>query len=410
MLDQSFSLQELKRLLTKEDVARYRLWRPRDDHNLVISKISKNINSSNFTFPEFHEKCIKGKTIFSAPNIETILAIRKINYNIKAIYKVKQTSRDIIVNQVKSLLYEGCKFSVIRLDISSCYESIDRSEVLGWLERDSIVSYKTRMLLRQLFGIPQFSNGYGVPRGLALSATFSELFLRKLDRRIRSLDHVYFYSRYVDDMIIFSHKSPESAMHQLEVIIKEIGLTFNEDKTTKIECVSGKDKQNNTFKNFNFLGYNFKCREFLQVDNSWRDVNINISDSKIKKIKSRIINSFIDFSKNTDFFLLEKRLRFLCGNYPLKKDHNRNLFGGIYYNYKHLTEVDELKNLNIFLRKIIFARKGSLGKRLAGVLNDDQRKKLLRMNFLTGFNDRWSHQIKRDEISELRRCWRYEKN
>lgn len=410
MLDQSFSPQGLKRLLSKEDVARFRLWRSGDNHDQVMLEIAESINNPSFTFPTFHQKIMKGKTIFSASDATAMLAIRKIDRNIRAIYKVKQASRDVIINQVKSLLGEGCRFTVLRLDISSCYESVNREEVFGWLERDSIISYRTRSLLHQLFNCPQFLNRPGVPRGLAVSATFSELFLRKLDRKIRCLDHVYFYSRYVDDMIVFSHESSNNAMHELETIIQNVGLNFNPHKTRTMECISSKDKSNNTYKSFDFLGYNLKCREYLEKEGDWRDVKVSIATSKMRKMKSRIVHAFIDFSKSNDFFILEKRLKFLCGNYLLIKDKNRNLFGGIYYNYQHLTEVDELKSLDVFLRRIIFARRGSLGKKLARSLNEDQRKKLMRMSFSTGFNECWSHKIKRNEMTELRQCWRYEKN
>ena len=100
-----------------------------------------------------------------------------------------------------------------------------------------------------------------------------------------------------------------------------------------------------------------KCREYLEKEGDWRDVKVSIATSKMRKMKSRIVHAFIDFSKSNDFFILEKRLKFLCGNYLLIKDKNRNLFGGIYYNYQHLTEVDELKSLDVFLRRIIFARR-----------------------------------------------------
>ena len=59
-----------------------------------------------------------------------------------------------------------------------------------------------------------------------------------------------------------------------------------------------------------------------------------IADKKIKKIKNRIIRSLTQFVKTGDFALLENRLKFLTGNYSIKKREKTNdLKAGIYYNY-----------------------------------------------------------------------------
>lgn len=148
-----------------EDVARFRMWHPSDDRNAIMTGISTEINDPDFFFPAFQEKIMRGKTIYSAPDSTTMLALRKLDRNIRAIYKVKQANRDDMVNQVKSLLREGCSFTVLRLDIRSFYESIDRGKVLDWISRDSIVSYTSRVIMKKLFDAPQFINMSGLPRG-----------------------------------------------------------------------------------------------------------------------------------------------------------------------------------------------------------------------------------------------------
>lgn len=125
MLDQSFSVKCLKHILKKEDVKHFRLWNssdPEEDKDNKVSDISNKINSPSFCFPSFREKITKGKTIYSVPDATTLLLLRKLDRNIRAIYKVKQANRDEIIHQVKSLLKEGCFYSVLRLDISSYHE------------------------------------------------------------------------------------------------------------------------------------------------------------------------------------------------------------------------------------------------------------------------------------------------
>lgn len=412
MLDQSFSAHCLRRLLQKEDVAKFRLWRPSDDKDAILDSIATNINSPSFAFPPFHEKTTKNRIIYSAPDAKTILAIRKLDHNIRAIYKVKQADRNSIIHQVKSLLREGCDFSVFRFDISSFYESVDRKAVLSKIDRDSIVSYMSRRLLDQLFSIPQFTNMLGVPRGLAVSATLSELFMREFDRQIKILPQVYFYARYVDDIIIFAYGSIDEVKKEVEEACSNMKIKINPkpDKQKIITCSGDANKSNTKCCQFDFLGYKLQFREFLDKRNGWRDVVVRIAESKLRKIKTRIVHCFIAFTTDGDFGLLEKRLKFVCGNHILKKSNNGILYGGFYYNYQHLSSTEDLDDLNKFLRKLVFAQRGSIGIRISRILTFAQRRKLVRLNFRTAFEKRLTKNIPRLEMKEIQRCWQYEKN
>lgn len=414
MLDQSFSLKCLKHLLKKEDVKHFRLWNscdPDEEKDNKISAISDGINNPSFCFPTFREKITKGKVIYSAPDATVLLLLRKLDRNIRAIYKVKQANRDEIIHQVKSLLKEGCFYSVLRLDISSCYESVDRKAVLDKVVQDSILSYTSRNLLNQLFSTPQFNGQTGVPRGLSISATLNELFLRDLDRKIKNLPHVYYYARYVDDMIIFSCHEKVEVRRDVFEIITAFGLELNQHKEESIECYSSVNKNDDTFISFEFLGYYLHSQLYLKDSKKWRNVKVGIAEKKIKKIKSRIAHTFIDFIKNNQLNLLEKRLKFLCGNYLLIKGEESHLLGGIYYNYSHLTDdAGSLQELDHFFHKILFSRQGSLGNKLNLKLNNSQRKKLVRLSFQNGFKERWSHNIQPSEMRLIHRCWIYEKN
>jgi hypothetical protein len=415
MLDQAFSLKCLKHLLKKEDVKHFRLWNSSDsddDKDNVILGFSNIINSGAFNFPVFREKITKGKTIYSAPDATTLLLLRKLDRNMRAIYKVKQANRNEIIHQVKSLLKEGCFYSVLRLDISSCYESVDRKAILDKIDQNSILSYTSRNLLNQLFCIPQFKSQTGVPRGLSVSATLNELFLRDLDRKIKNLPHVYYYARYVDDIIIFSYHEAAKVKEDVFNIVTNFGLELNQHKERSIECYNGTIKKNSDlFKGFDFLGYFLQSQLYLKESGNWRKVKIGIAEIKIKKIKSRIVHAFIDFTKNNHLGLLEKRLKFLTGNYLLKKGEESHLLGGVYYNYSHLTDdAGSLQELDLFFQKVLFSRQGSLGKKLNLKLNNSQRKNLVKLSFYNGFKERWSHSIQPSEMRLLHRCWIYEKN
>ena len=65
-----------------------------------------------------------------AANLRQNLILRKIQKNIKTIYSVRQTDRNIIVKQMKTLLSENLEMWVVRLDVRHFYESINRNYIL----------------------------------------------------------------------------------------------------------------------------------------------------------------------------------------------------------------------------------------------------------------------------------------
>ena len=410
MLDQAFSARNLRRLLRKEDVAKFRMWRPGDDRDAVMNTIADEVNDSLFTFGPFREKRTGGKILYSAPDAPTMLILRKLDRNIRAIYGVKQANRDDMVHQVKSLMREGCAFTVLRLDIRSFYESIDRERVLSQIVRDSILSYTSRTLLRKLFEAPQLAGRRGVPRGLGVSATLAELYVRGLDRHICSLRHVYFYGRYVDDMVVFTHADPVVAEDDIQAALKPLSLKLHPDKRTILTCCATKNRGDRSFHGFDFLGYHTRCRRYLDDKRGWRDVEVRIAQKKVKKIKSRIAHALVDYVSTPDFPLLLRRMRFLAGNYTLRGTDGSGLCGGIYYNYHHITDHCDLDDLDGFFRRLVFARTGSIGRRLYPRLTDAQRRDLVRIGFKAAFAQRFTRRLPWGEMKELRRCWEYEKN
>ena len=330
MLDQGFSPRCLLKLVRREDVVRYRLWQHGDDRDAVMRSIADSVNAPNFVFPTFREKKMKGKTVCSAPDATTMLALRKLDRNMRSIYKVKQANRDDMVHQVKSLLQEGCTFTVLRLDIRSFYESVNSAKVLEQIAQDSMLSYTSRVLLRKLFETPQLSGQPGLPRGLGVSATLAELSARGPDRHIRSCRHIYFYGRYVDDIIVFTHATAADAEEDVRACVDRVGLALNPDKRAVVVCYGPvKPRGNNASDGFDFLGYHFETRRYLDKKGTWRNVCVRIAPSKVKKLKSRIVHALIDYTASRDFPLLLKRMRFLAGNYVLRGRAQGGLCGGL---------------------------------------------------------------------------------
>ena len=230
----------------------------------------------------------------------------------------------------------------------------------------------------------------GLPFGLNLSSTMSELYMRDFDKNIRGIDGIYYFARYVDDIIIFSYKDID-----IQKTIEKNGylhseLDFNQDKCETLLVNGGRNFS------LNFLGY-----KFSSIGNS--NLMISISDNKINKIKTRIIHSFLDFFKKNNFDLLEKRIRFLTSNYLIYKNEDRELKGGLAYNYNLINNYDVLKELDRFLLKTIFSKNGSFGKKNS--LTRTQKSKIKRYSFDFGFHKKVLYKFSRNEHSFIKRCW-----
>jgi len=355
----------------------------------TLLNIEKSIYNESFQFSDF--KIIDKYLNLLEMDIHELLVLRKLNNNIKRLYKIKQADRNSIIKQVQVLLTETSKeIYITRLDIRNFYSSIDRNKILKkLLENDYLLSYHSKYLLQKLFfDHGQISNHAGLPFGLNLSATLSELYMRDFDKNIRNIDGVYYYARYVDDIIVFSYKNIDIQKTINEKKYLHSELKFNQDKC-KTVLAHDRDFL------LDFLGYKFEYEN--------NSLSISISKNKINKIKSRIIHAFLDFFKRGDFTLLEKRIIFLTSNYIIYENENRKLKGGLSYNYNLINNYNVIQELDTFLVKTIFSKNGSFGKR--NCLTKEQKEKLKKYTFHFGFHQKVLYKFSRQEHSSIKRCW-----
>lgn len=204
MLDQNFTGKSLLRLTSIKDIIRFRLGRKRSDYLEKLDLVAKNIldKGCDFSSLAFYNK--KGKRVFKPQSLESVYSLRRVNKILGRIYKVKQADRDTITKQISSLISDTSYYTIIKGDIKSFYEAIPRDTVIAKVESNRILSYQNRRIIRQVFSCPAVSGTPGLPRGISISASLSELYIREFDRYVRALEGVYYYARYVDDFIIFA--------------------------------------------------------------------------------------------------------------------------------------------------------------------------------------------------------------
>lgn len=426
MLNQNFSPETLSKFLhSKRDNRKLIKQNQNSEIPKILTDISYSIDSPEFKFESISALETKSKKIIRLQQFKETLILRKLNDNLKRIYGVKQSNRREVTKQVYSLLQETNPLTIIRLDIKGFYESIELGKCLEPIFEETLPSPTSKKILKALQSSPQIP--LHVPRGVNVSATLTEIHMRNFDNKARSLPGVYYYARYVDDIIIFSYKNTATQdIKALKQFLPE-GLKINKKKSQTLpiqcRCILSCSCTNNckcrqqctceheATKNItlDYLGYIFSFSDIPKGEDKKKPkcISTTLAKRKVDKIKTRIILALLDFSKTLNFQLLKDRIHFLTGNCEFKIKGDFSIRSGIYYNYPLIDKDDPaLADLTLFLRKSVHCKKGSLGRALLGKLSNDQRLNLGRLSFQSGFKNKITYKISEERLGAIKECWK----
>lgn len=133
----------------------------------------------------------------------------------------------------------------LKMDIKKFYPSINQS-ILKLIIRRKIKDKKVLIILDEIIdSVPN-----GVPIGNYLSQFFANLYLTYFDHWLKEVNHVRFYYRYADDMVILS--SDKKYLHSLRIIISNYITVRLDLKLKENWQVFPVDKRG-----IDFLGYVF---------------------------------------------------------------------------------------------------------------------------------------------------------
>ncbi len=376
------------------------------------------IENGNIFQNPIRKTIIRGKDAFKFIDTRAELATRLISKNIRYNYQVRQSDRHNIISTLLGLLHDGTPYHIYRFDIKEFYESVDRNFLLAQLIEDGKCSPQTIKLLNDLFLIFDYHYIKGLPRGLSISSTLSEVYLKSFDAAIKKRDDVFFYSRFVDDIIVIASGSTKKS--EMEKMIEEAlppSINFHKEAKRnhlvlpKIKNTSSKPKE------FDYLGYRFNIYESFSSNNSShrekRNVTIDISPEKVARIKQRLASSFacyITGSQSADeYLLLKDRIRALTGNYTINDPMTGiKIRTGIYFNYKHanIANKSSLKELDAFYNTLLFSKKNKLAQRIAKTITLQERRQLSGYTFSSGFGDIRYHSFSFKALKKIKECWR----
>ena len=350
---------------------------------------------------------ISKKTAYTVPLLEHQLIVRKLNQNLKKSFKSHEKNRNSIIKRLNLFLQETIPYNVYRLDIANFYESINQDYLLNLINQNYYLCTHSKGLVSEIFNQFNALNGTGIPRGVMISSTLAELTMSSFDKEIAKDKDIFFFQRYVDDIIIITSGREDTKKFQLSLEKKlPIGLTFNKKKTKILKIKKDISKHELILGDFDYLGYNFTIHSNKEKS-SPRKIEIKISVNKINKIKSKIIRSFLSFKKDQNFNLLIDRINFLSSNFSIyDRKKSKNKIAGIYYSYPSLTnEVRCLKNLDSYYRHIVLSRNGLLHLNIYSSLTSHQKRELLKISFSKGYTEKIFNNFSGVKINEIQECW-----
>jgi len=421
MLKQTFDYKSLKRCLRKKDFKIHHLrYKNEEELQEELMAMSEEANDDEYSITSIRKDYIKRKDAYVLEDLTDNLVIRRVDAILRRIYKVKQANRSRIIHQIQSLLSNTNAFNIIRTDIKSFYESIPAHDILNKIKDDGIVSSKVCSILDSVFNNYK-TKDQSLMRGISVSSTLSEIYMREFDKTVRTINGVFYYARYVDDIIVFSVSNPKNLLHKMKAALRN-GLELSHNKTTIIyvPCKKYMDIFNDKFtcddsnacdfntKKLDYLGYRLEFECHRKNTRKPKKVSIRISPKKVKKIKTRITRAFIDYSHTHEYTLLKKRIDFLASNFRLSTTTRKSyLMSGIYYNYPLLTKpLLDLADLNNYYRKCIFANPYSFNPPMT--LSTKNKNELKKISFEQGHRMKISNIFSAKEIDRITKCWRYE--
>ncbi len=420
--DQSFCLKTLERVLWKSDfvgvpVSGQAAFREQLVSKALMSAISI-FDPPSVTLTSFP---LKGKTVYRLARHQDELVERKLRLNLKRCTSVIVEGRSQIVKNLKLLLEEGVPYRVYRLDIRSFFESFQKGHILDVVTGIKSLSPHSKKLFESLLDSHAAIGGSGVPRGLSISAVLSEFLMRSFDQKVRSAKDTFYYSRYVDDIIVVS-----SAREDEIVFLSEMcewlppGLELNPVKKNIVTASARVEKESSflapALLQFDYLGYQFVVKNPTKHEagkakdgDLHRNVSVDIARKKIKRIKTRITRSFLSFSKSNDWELLRDRIAFLTRNFSV---YNQKAGGkkvaGIYHSYPLVTEgAAGLKELDRFLRNAVLSKSGRIFSITNTMISAHQKRQLLAFSFVRGHLNRSFIHFSAKRISQIQSCWIY---
>lgn len=410
MLNQSFSESNIRKIRYKT-IKKFKGTQKYDDFfSEQYAIIENKVKNNDFDFSNIKVSEIKKKLSYQFTNAAEELMVKKVNDNIKRLFKVGQSDRHSIIKQIISLCKDTHPFSVIRIDIKDFYESTSLEGVINYIPSQGLLSRQSSSALKSFKAKMNEMNIEGLPRGICLSSTLSELAIRNFDKKVRKIENIYYYARFVDDIIIFCIEDPVKTLEQIKNELINTGEKYLlNDKTYIYNAMDEKQIEIS----IDYLGYLITAkRKIEESSDSHRKVNVLISPKKITKIKNRLQKSLTSFGREKNFRALCNRVKFLAGNQYVIGDINRTkLKSGIYYNYPLINNRSQIAELDRFYQSLFKSKHSPISNAVDILINMGKKNnidfisKIKNISFSFGYENKVINNFSYKENTKIKACW-----
>ena len=280
-----------------------------------------------------------------------------------AAYGMNTASVNKVLRAVKRQLDSPDDSMIIRLDVVSCYESIDYGMLRQLLVADNRLSETTMATLDNIVGAYlDMGAERGMPRGVKLTNLLIEIYFEAIDNRIKAMPGLQLYRRYVDDSIaFFSPLEVEGDAHMLfdkiAAVYNDFGLTLHDPDEFPYKGDIFDTKKNCEL---SMLGYEIVMDE--QTGKSvWRmpEQRSLVMMFGVKHIFDVFIAGLGNYGAaqtKSDSSLLSAllaSLRNMTSNHIVKLKNGRKIKRGLAFSCNMLTTTLQLQVMDSFLQKQI---------------------------------------------------------
>lgn len=322
---------------------------------------NETYNFSSFT-KEVYSQSGKKRVIYSFPklSVENMLS-HYLKQQLDRAFHIKYASRSKIINLLFNTLVATKNmndFVIVRADFKSFFDSVKSEYVYEKYIMSSIIKREDRQLLEKY--VENFKYCYA---GLCLSNGMTEIVCKDFDIVLKaklSEYGVFFYERYVDDMLImFNNYISED---RIKKIIRETIIDVFGSCPVRLSSGPGKfsyiSRRNLVpSQSFNFLGYEFYI---LRKDNEIIDFEYGIAEKKRIKYSNMIGRAFINYKRTKNDEVFRQQLKIFSSRVVIARQILGSNFDwltkGVIANYNELQNVcDHLNNdTKMFLSDLFY--------------------------------------------------------
>ena len=106
--------------------------------------------------------------------------------NLNKVFKIRRSSRNDIIAQLKCVLSDELPKIIIKTDIKDFYETIQHNKMLPVIDSNPLLSIVSKRYIHKI--LSQYTSittkAIGLPRGIGVSACLSEIYMQKLDKKV----------------------------------------------------------------------------------------------------------------------------------------------------------------------------------------------------------------------------------